>query len=81
MGIAGAPDQYRHVVVGERLGVYPGSLGDAGTPSFLRVRFAYRIIDEDPGVDPRHAIPHARMLDAIPPSSARCCLARTASAA
>lgn len=32
---------------------YPGSLGDGGTPSFSRVRFAHRSIDEDPE-DPTH---------------------------
>jgi hypothetical protein len=32
---------------------YPGSLGDSGTPSFSRVRFAHRSIDEDPE-DPTH---------------------------
>jgi hypothetical protein len=31
----------------ERVEHYPGSLGDGGTPSFSRVRFAHRSIDEE----------------------------------
>jgi hypothetical protein len=41
---------------------YPGSLGDSSTPSFTRVHFAHRSINEDPD-DPTHYTGRILLID------------------